>query len=125
MTNGPLTSHSAMKAQSPFFIKPIVLMITGAVESNFLNPNLKRHFDFLESQIATSPDNGEYLCGPKLTGADIVMSFPLTAAKGRSGFSKANHPKLWAYVDRLEALDAHKRAVQKIIDVEGSYDPAL
>lgn len=114
-----------MKAQSPFFIKPIVLMITGALESKWLNPNFTTHFDFLESQIATSPNNGEYLCGSQLTGADILMSFPLGAAKGRSGFSKEKYPKLWAYVERIEALDGFKKAVQKIIDVEGSYDPTL
>ena len=115
----------AIKKQSPFFIKPIVLMITGGVESKFLNPELDKNFDFLESQISTSPDNGEYLCGPQLTGADILMSFPLGAAKGRSSFSKEKHPKLWAYVDRIEALEGYKKAVQKIIEVDGSYDPTL
>ena len=100
-------------------------MITSAVESKFLYPTLTTHFDFLESQLATSPENGEYLCGPRLTGADILMSFPLGAAKGRSPFTKESHPKLWAYVDRLEAFDGYKKAVQKIIDIEGSYDPTL
>ncbi len=114
-----------MKKQSPFFVKPLVLMVTGAVESKFLHPELNKHFDFLEGQIATSPNNGEYLCGSQLTGADILMSFPLGAAKGRSSLSKERHPKLWAYVDRIEALDGYKQAVQKIIDVEGSYDASL
>lgn len=52
-------------------------MITGAVESKFLHPNLQRQFDFLESQIATSPSGGDFLCGKDLSGADIMMSFPL------------------------------------------------
>ena len=100
-------------------------MITSAVETKFLFPNLDTQFAFLEGQIASSPNGGQYLCGPDLTAADIFMSFPLSAAKGRAGFSKEKHPKLWAYVDRIEALDASKRAVQKIIDIEGSYDPTL
>ena len=100
-------------------------MMTAAVESKFLNPNLKTHFDFLESQIATSPNNGQYLCGAELTAADVAMSFPLGAAKGRSTFSKEYHPKLWAYVAKIEALDGFKKAVQKIVEVEGSYDPSL
>lgn len=100
-------------------------MITGAVESKFLGPSLNTHFDFLETQIATSPDNGDFLCGRELSGADIMMSFPLRAAKGRSTFSKERHPKLWAYVERLEAMEGYKRAVQKIVDVEGRYDPSL
>lgn len=72
-------------------------MITGAVESKFLEPNYKTHFDFLESQMASSPGGGEYLCGPELSGADILMSFPLGAARGRvPGFTQERHPKLWA-----------------------------
>ena len=72
-------------------------MITGGIESKFLEPNYKTQFDFLESQIASSPDGGEYLCGPELTCADILMSFPLGAARGRApGFSQKNYPKLWA-----------------------------
>jgi len=91
----------------------------------FLEPNFKTHFGFLESQITTSPHGGQYLCGTELTGADIMMSFPLGAAKGRAGFNKEKHPKLWAYVERVESREAYKKAVQKIFDVEGSYDPTL
>ena len=115
----------AIKKNSPFFIRPLANMITGAVESNFLQPNFATQFDFLENQIATSPNGGEYLCGPELTAADILMSFPLGAARGRTGFTKEKHPKLWAYVDKLEATDGYKRAAQRIIDTEGSYDPSL
>lgn len=87
----------AMKLKSPFFIKPITNLLTGAIESNFLEPNYRTHVDFLESQIASSPDDGEYLCGKELSGADILMSFPLVAAKGRvPGFTQEKHPKLWA-----------------------------
>lgn len=111
-----------IKTSSPFFIRPLALLITGGIESKFLNPNLKTQFDFLESQLATSPNDGEYLCGADLTGADIMMSFPLGAAKSRALFTEKEHPKLCAYVDRLEAMEGYKRAVQKIVDVEGSYE---
>ena len=114
-----------MKSKSPFFVKPIVLMLTGAVESSFLLPTLKLHLDFLESQLATSPDSGEYLCGADMTGADIMMSLPLSAVRGKHGFTKGKYSKLWAYVDKLEAMDGYKRAVQKIIDIDGKYDPEL
>lgn len=87
----------------------------------FLTPNFKTHFGFLESQLATSPNGGKYLCGKELTGADILMSFPLIASKGRVGLTKEAYPKLWAYVDCLEGHDGYKKAVQKIIDVEGEF----
>lgn len=114
-----------MRERSPFFIKPITNAITGNLESMFLNPNLQNNFSFLESQIKTAPNGGGYLCGSRLTGADILMSFPLGAAKGRAGLTKEKYPALFDYVDRLEAMEGNKRAVQKIIEVEGSYDPSL
>ena len=92
-----MMSTIAMRSRSPFFVKPIVNLITGGIESGYLIPNYKTHFDFLESQIGSSPDSGEYLCGRELSGADILMSFPLGAAKGRvPAFTQGNHPKLWA-----------------------------
>lgn len=91
----------------------------------FLNPNLEQNFSFLEDQIKFVPAGGGYLCGSKLTGADILMSFPLSAARGRTGFTNGKYPALWDYVDRLEAMEGYKKAIQKVIDVEGSYDASL
>lgn len=109
----------------PFFIRPITNGVAGRIEFMFLNPNFKTHLDFLEGQLASSPHDGEYLCGRELTGADIMLSFPLEAAKGRAGLTEEKYPRLWAYVDKLEAREAYKRAVQKIADVEGSYKAPL
>lgn len=100
-------------------------MFTGAIESNFLQPNFKNNFEFLESQISSSPNNGKYLCGSELSGADFIMNFPLDAAKSRAGLTKQKYPNLYAYIDRLESSESYKRAVQKIIDIEGSYNPTL
>ncbi|KAL8841314.1 MAG: hypothetical protein Q9176_003407 [Flavoplaca citrina] len=115
----------AVREKSPFFIRPIANAITGNVESMFLKPNLENNFNFLESQVKSAPDGGGYLCGSKLTGADILLSFPLSAAKGRAGLSKEKYPALYDYVDRMEAMEGNKKAIQKIIDVEGSYNPSL
>ena len=51
------------------------------------------------------------------------MNFPLGAIKGRYGFTKEMCPLLWDWVERLEAMEGYKKSVQKIIDVEGSYEP--
>lgn len=53
------------------------------------------------------------------------MSFPLEAAKGRTGFTQDTHPKLWAYVKQLEDLPGYRRAVQKIVEMEGSFSANL
>lgn len=113
---------STIKTSTPFFLRPLALLLTSALESKFLNPNLRAQWDFLESQLATSPNGGGFLCGADLTGADIMMSFPLAAAKSKSFFTAKEHPKLCAYVERMEAMEAYKKAVQKIVEVEGKYE---
>ena len=98
-------------------------MIAGKFESGFLEPNFKTHWAFLESQIESS--EGDFLCGKNFTGADVMMSFPLEAGKGRAGLRAEIYPKLCAYLDRLQAREAYKKAVQKIVDVDGSYSSVL
>ena len=50
------------------------------------------------------------------------MSFPLIAARGRSGLTKEKYPKLSAYVDRLEAEKGYKKAAEKIVELDGKFE---
>ena len=100
-------------------------MVAGKIYSGFLQRNFDTHFAFLESQIQSSPGGGQYLCGTELTGADILMVFPLEAAKGRGFITAEKYPGLVAYVDRLSEREAYKTAVAKIVEVEGSYKSSL
>ncbi|EXJ87413.1 glutathione S-transferase [Capronia epimyces CBS 606.96] len=109
----------------PFFIKPITNGVASKIESSFLQRNFKTHYDFLEGQLATVPDGGNFLCGKDLTAADIMLSFPLEAGQSRSGFSKEQYPKIWAYIDRLHEREAYKRSVQKIVELEGDFKTSL
>lgn len=108
-------------APVPFFIRPITNGVAGKIDSMFLQPNFKTHFEFLEGQMATAPDEGDYLCGKEMTGADIIMGFPLEASRSRVGLTPDKYPKLCEYVDRIRERPAYKRAVQQIVDLEGSY----
>lgn len=116
---------SIRKAPVPFFIKPITNSVAGKIESSFLQRNMKSHYDFLEGQLATSPGDGDYFCGNELTAAEIMLSFPLEAGKTRSGFTQDQYPKIWALIDRIHARDAYKRAVAKIVEVEGEFKTTL
>jgi glutathione S-transferase len=120
-----LTQVGIRNAPVPFFIKPITNSVAGKIESGFLQRNMKSHYDFLEGQLATSPDDGGFFCGKDLTGAEIMLSFPLEAGQSRSGFTQSQYPKIWAYVDRIHERDAYKRAVAKIVDIEGDFKTAL
>lgn len=97
-------------------------MIASKISSSFLEPNFKTHFGFLEDQLKTSPGGGKYLCGKTLTAADILMSFPLIAAKSRGGFlTEENYPLLAKYIDALEQEEGYKKAVDRIVELEGTF----
>jgi len=44
------------------------------------------------------------------------------AGRGTVGLTKEDYPKLHAYVDRLEAEPGYKRAVEKIIELDGKFE---
>ncbi|OAP64325.1 hypothetical protein AYL99_00297 [Fonsecaea erecta] len=120
-----LTKSAIRNAPVPFFIKPITNSVAGKIESSYLQRNMKSHYDFLEAQLATSPDGGDYLCGKDITAADIMLLFPLEAGQTRSGFTQSQYPKIWAYVERLHERDAYKRAVAKVVEIEGEFKTTL
>jgi glutathione S-transferase len=108
-----LVFDEVQKAPMPFFIKPIAKAISQKVMGVMVWPNLKRQFDFIEAELARST----WLAGDALTGADIMMSFPLEAAKQRAGLD-ASHPKMLEFIQRVHARPAYKRALKK----GGPYD---
>lgn len=69
--------------------------------------------------MASSPNNGQYLCGSKLTAADILMSFPIMASKAGGYIKKDTYPKLFAYAERIEASEGQQKSVKKIEEVTG------
>ena len=107
----------------PFPIRPITAFVSNKFFTSFVIPHLNTDLAFLESQLESSPDGGEYLCGKYLTPADIILSFPLELVKTRIGNMDASvlekYPKLWAYCDRLRSSEGYKRAEKRIEEVEG------
>jgi glutathione S-transferase len=96
------------------------------VESGFLNRNLNANFAFLEDQLRTAPGGGPYLTGSELTAADIMMSMPVIAIVVRAlEDQKEKYPLLVKYAETLQASDGYKRAVDKIVEVEGRFKAIL
>ncbi|WP_422084957.1 glutathione S-transferase [Variovorax sp.] len=92
----------------PFFAKPIAKAIASKTKSAFINPNIVSHLNFMEAELGKS----EWFAGDVFTGADIQMSFPVEAAQARGGLD-AKRPKLMAYLERIHARPAYKRALER------------
>jgi glutathione S-transferase len=97
----------------PFFVKPFAKAIARQVKQAFITPQLKLHLDYLEAELA----RGEWFVGDEFTAADIQMSFPLEAAALRGGLD-ASRPRLQAFLQRIHARPAYRRALER----GGKYD---
>jgi glutathione S-transferase len=96
------------KAPMPFFAKPIARAIAGRVKSSFIEPQIAQHLAYLETELEAH----RWFAGNEFTAADIQMSFPLEAAAARAGLD-AGRPKLAAFLDRIHARPAYRRALDR------------
>jgi len=92
----------------PFFAKPIARGIADKVMNNFVSPQIKLHFDYMEGELGKST----WFAGNEFSAADVQMSFPLEAAASRAGLD-ASRPKLAAFLERIHARPAYQRALAK------------
>jgi glutathione S-transferase len=101
------------KNPAPWPISAIARRIAGTVNTAFIAPNMKRHLDYIESELNTYA----WFAGEQFTAADVQMSFPLEIAVSRAGLN-ASRPKSLAFLERIHARDAYKRALER----GGKYD---
>lgn len=96
------------KGPMPFFARPIAKSIAGKVKTAFIQPNLDRLLDFMEAELGTS----EWFAGSAFTAADVQMSFPVEAAASRGGLD-ARRPRLMAFLERIHARPAYRKAIER------------
>jgi glutathione S-transferase len=97
----------------PFFMRPVARAISGGANKSLLAPQLGNHFMFIEGELSRR----EWFAGPDFTAADIQMSFPLEAAGSRAPAIRGM-PRIKAFLERIHARPAYKRALDK----GGAYD---
>ena len=98
IANGPM----------PFLIRPVARGISKTVMDLTVHPNLTRQLDFMEAELGRST----WFAGDALTGADIMMSFPLEAAAKRASLD-ASRPRLMAFLQRIHARPAYQQALTR------------
>jgi glutathione S-transferase len=93
--------------RAPMLARPIAKMIGKTVQDSYLGPMIDAQLDLMEAELGHSA----YFAGQDLTGADVMMSFPVEAAASRNGLG--NRPKLAAWLAALHARPAYKAALEK------------
>lgn len=96
------------KAKMPFFAKPIANAIADKVRKGFVQPQIDNHLAFLEGELGKS----EWFAGSEFSAADVQMSFPIEAAAARGGLG-GTRPKLMAYLSKIHARPAYKKALER------------
>ena len=97
-----------LPAGAPFFLRGLVGSIAARAQSSFVDPALKTHFDYWESELGKS----EWFAGPEFTAADVMMSFPVEAAADRAG-ALTGRPRLAAFLQKIHARPAYRRALER------------
>jgi glutathione S-transferase len=95
------------QAPVPFFVKPVVKGIAAKVNKGFIDPNLKRTLDFMESELKQHP----WFAGDEFSAADIQMSYAVEAAAARAGMA-SQYPALGDWLQRIHARPAYERALK-------------
>ncbi|MEZ5461722.1 glutathione S-transferase family protein [Dokdonella sp.] len=97
----------------PFFVRPIAKGISDKVLTNFVEPQLRQHRDYLEGELK----HREWFAGNEFTAADIQMSFPVEAFAARGGLG-GEKSRLAEWLKRIQARPAYQRALER----GGPYD---
>lgn len=96
------------KTPMPFFAKPIAKAISSKTKAAFIEPQIKQHLDYLETELGKS----SWFAGETFSGADIQLSFVVEAAAARGGLD-SSRPKLMDFLRRIHARPAYQRAIER------------
>ena len=102
--------HYAEGSMMPPLLLKLVLgriPLMGKPAAKKIQPMIDRHLDYVESQLASRP----WFAGEGFTAADVMMSFPLEAARSRAGLD-GGRPATIAWLERIHARPAYQRALE-------------
>jgi len=98
----------------PLLIKLVLsrIPIMGKVAMKRIQPMIDVHLDYVEAELSRRP----WFAGDDLSAADVMMSFPLEAARSRGGLDESR-PSTIAWLERVQSRPAYQRA----LEVGGPY----
>lgn len=104
--------HYAEGSLMPVLLVKLVLgrvPLMGRLALKKFQPMVDVQMNYIESELARRP----WFAGESFTAADVMMSFPLEAARGRAGISRDTHPHIFKWLDTIHARSAYQVALAK------------
>ncbi|HEY8594330.1 MAG TPA: glutathione S-transferase [Devosiaceae bacterium] len=98
----------ALPRRVPFFVRPLVAAISGAVQRAFTDPQLRAHADFWEDTLSRT----QWFAGDRFTAADIMMSYPVEAAARIAGVAD-NRPAIARFLLAIRGRQAYIDATER------------
>lgn len=95
----------------PLLVKLVLSRVPlfGKSAQKRIQPMIDNHLDFVEATLAARP----WFAGDEISGADVMMSFPLEAARARGGLDNGRRPATVAWIDKVHARPAYQAALAK------------
>jgi glutathione S-transferase len=92
----------------PLLVKLVLgrVPLLGKAAQRKFQPMIDMHLDYVEGELATRP----WFAGDAFTAADVMMSFPLEAARARAGLD-AGRPHTLRWLDTIHARPAYQAAL--------------
>jgi len=104
--------HYAEGSLMPVLFVKLVLSrvpLLGRLALKKFQPLVDVQLNYVESELATRP----WFTGQSFTAADVMMSFPLEAARSRAGISRDTHPHIFKWLDAIHARPAYQAALAR------------
>jgi glutathione S-transferase len=94
----------------PLFVLLVLSRVPlfGKAAAKRIQPMADVHLDWIESELASRP----WFAGDEFTAADVMMSFPLEAARSRAGLG-GSRPATIAWLEKIHARPAYQAALAK------------
>ncbi len=104
--------HYAEGSLMPVLFTRLVLSrvpLLGRVALKKFQPMIDVHVDYVEAELGRHA----WFAGDSFTAADVMMSYPLEAARGRAGISRGSHPRIFAWVETIQQRPAYQAALAR------------
>ena len=98
---------SRLPERAPLLMRPLVRQVSGRAEESFIDPRIQEHVAWWEQSLSES----DFFVGDELSGADIMMSFPLEAAATRADLSSC--PNISGFLKRIHSRPAYQAALTR------------